>query len=395
MQEQSEKKCGRMLGSGQLQQYSCIPKSPMDAYNMEQQVKKLKLGVLGLGEGRSIISAALNSDAWQVGQICDVNEELCRQMQRYFELPGYTTDYGAMLADPEIDAIGIYTPDHLHAQHIVMALEAGKHVICTKPLVIDLSEGRKILNASKKSGLKVFVGQSSRFFEPMKHQRLAYEQGKLGEICTVEAYYNADHRWFLEKQWTHSDKFKWLFGGLSHPADLIRWYMPDIEEVMAYGDISSNGKAFDLQNFDIMHIITKTKSGKIGRVSGTYSCPLPPEQRDSGMSCILRCENGASQADYHELRYSEQLAGEAPVITHYNEESYYFRFGGKHHHAGEYQNYIEYFSQCLEDGQSPLPDIEEGLITVAFMLAAERSMIQNTPIKVRDILKENGLEDIF
>ena len=353
-----------------------------------------KLGVLGLGEGRSIISGAVRSDLWDVASICDLNEELCREMKEHFSLPRYTTDYEEMLADETIDAIGIYTPDHLHGTHIRQALEAGKHVICTKPLMTDLKEGKAILDGAEKSGCKVFVGQSTRFFEPMIRQRKAFEEGRLGELCTMEAYYNADHRWFLEKPWARSASFKWLFGGLSHPLDLIRWYMPDIEEVMAYGDISPNARSFDLKNPDIIHVLLKAGDGRIARVSGTYSCPLPPEERDSGMSCILRGTKGSSQADYHELRYSEFIEGSDPVISRFNRDDYYFRFGGKHHHAGEYQNYIEYFAGELDREGTPRPDIREGLGTVALMMAVDRAMERGTQVRIRDILEENGLGDI-
>ncbi len=359
------------------------------------QMEKLKLGVLGLGEGRSIISAAVNSELWDVRMICDLNEELCREIQSLFSLEGYTTSYEDILNDPDIDAVGIYTPDFLHARHIIMALEAGKHVICTKPLLTDLGEARQILTASETHKKHVMVGQSSRFFESMIKQRESYEAGNLGEICTMEAYYNDDHRWFLEKPWTRSDGFKWLFGGISHPLDLIRWYMEDIEEVMAYGDLSSNGASFDLKHHDIIHIILKTSRGRTARISGTYSCPLPPEQRDSAMSCIIRGEKGSSQADYHELRYAEHLEGKDPVITHYKKEAYYFRFNGISHHAGEYQNYIEYFARCLHQGVTPKPDLKEGLVTVACLLAVDKSLHEGRPVKTREILEEMDLGNIL
>ena len=98
--------------------------------------------------------------------------------------------------------------------------------------------------------------------------------------------------------------FKWLYGGLSHPVDFIRWYMPAIEEVMGYGMISSNGITAGLKNHDTMHFIFRSADGRIARVSGAYTGPTQPPSRDSGMSCVLRCTEGASQADYHELRYS-------------------------------------------------------------------------------------------
>src|SRR5437764_4483217 len=115
-------------------------------------MKKLKLGVLGLGEGRSIISAALGSELWELGCICDLNEDLCKERAAEFRFDRYTTRFEDMLADPKIDAIGIYTPDPLHAKHIRQCLDAGKHVICTKPLIDKLSEAKSLLGAGNKSG---------------------------------------------------------------------------------------------------------------------------------------------------------------------------------------------------------------------------------------------------
>ena len=79
----------------------------------------LQLGILGLGEGRSTISAALASKKYELKWICDRNEELCREREKEFDFHQYTTDYNVMLHDPNIDVIAIYTPDHLHAEHRV------------------------------------------------------------------------------------------------------------------------------------------------------------------------------------------------------------------------------------------------------------------------------------
>ena len=124
----------------------------------------LQLGILGLGEGRSTISAALSSNQYELKIICDVNEDLCRQREKEFDFHHYTTSYQQLLDDKEIDVIAIYTPDHLHAEHIIQALLHGKHVVCTKPFIDDLSKAKELLDIQQKSGKKVFVGQSSRFF---------------------------------------------------------------------------------------------------------------------------------------------------------------------------------------------------------------------------------------
>jgi predicted dehydrogenase len=334
------------------------------------------------------MSAALQSTKLELKMVCDRSIETCKQRAKEFDFNTYTTNYQDMLNDPEIDIIAIYTPDHLHAEHVKMALLAGKHVVCTKPFIDDLSHAQELLDLVEKAGKKVFVGQSSRFFEPAKRQRKDFESGLIGDLITIESEYSADHRWFLEKPWALEKSFKWLYGGLSHPVDFICWYLPNIEEVMGYGMISANGKAAGLKNEDTMHFIFKATDGRIARVSGSYTGPTQPAQRDSGMSTVLRGTEGASQADYHELRYAiTDKTGEEKIIYWGDTVmKHYFRFEGQSHHAGEYQNYLEYFVGCLETGQTAYPDIKEGILTVALLQAMDKSLKTGKPEKVTDIL---------
>ena len=357
----------------------------------------LNIGILGLGEGRSTISAALQSLKLNLRTICDRDESVCKHRAEEFGFNSYTTKYEDMLNDPAIDIIAIYTPDHLHADHIKLALEHGKHVVCTKPFIDDLSRAKELLELQAKTGKRVFVGQSSRFFEPYRRQRKDFMEGQIGELITVESHYNADHRWFLEKKWALEESFKWLYGGLSHPVDFIRWYLPNIEEVMGYGMISSNGKTAGLKNEDTMHFIFRATDGRIARVSGSYTGPTQPVKRDSSMSCVLRGTLGASQADYHELRYAiTDKTGEERII-HWGDSTlkYYFRFEGQSHHAGEYQNYLEYFADSIEQGFTAYPDMKEGVGTVALLQAMDRSLKTGKPVKVVDLLSEFGLNDLL
>src|SRR5947209_17143396 len=119
----------------------------------------LTLGILGVGEGRSTMSAALNSAKLKLKTICDLNEELLNHRSKEFQFFNTTTRYEDMLNDTEIDAIAIYTPDKWHAEHIKQALLHNKHVVCTKPLMDDLSKAKELLDLQQKTGKKVFVGQ--------------------------------------------------------------------------------------------------------------------------------------------------------------------------------------------------------------------------------------------
>ena len=183
-----------------------------------------------------------------------------------------------------------------------------------------------------------------------------------------------------------------LYGGLSHPVDLVRWYLPNIEEVMGYGMLSPNGKKGGLKNVDTMHFVFRATDGRIARVSGVYTGPVQPVMRDSEMSCILRGTEGCSQADYMDLRYAVTTnTGEEQIITFEHMLKHYFRFEGKSHHAGEYQNYLEYFADSIASNTTAYPDLKEGIGTIALLQAMERSLESGKPEKVSEVLKEYSL----
>jgi len=168
----------------------------------------LNIGILGLGEGRSTISAALQSTKLNLKIMCDRDEAVCKQRAEEFGFHSYTTKYEDMLNDPAIDIIAIYTPDHLHADHIRQALEHGKHVVCTKPFIDDLGRAKELLELQAKTGKRVFVGQSSRFFEPYRRQRKDFTEGQIGEMITVESHYTSNKRSSLEQKWAEEETFK-------------------------------------------------------------------------------------------------------------------------------------------------------------------------------------------
>jgi predicted dehydrogenase len=217
-------------------------------------------------------------------------------------------------------------------------------------------------------------------------QRTDFEAAKMGDVFSVEAHYHANHDYYFAKH-KNLSAYKPLYGGLSHPVDLVRWYLGPIDEVFGYALLSSVGSSLGLHHPDSMHFVLRAKDGRIGRASGCYSAPPSPGIRDSHVTCILRGTQGACQADYPELRYSTHFPGEGEVTHSLEDESdYYFRFPNRSHHAGEFQNYIEYFARCLDTGVDPKPDLEEGIETVAIMRAMELSLERGTPVKVAEVL---------
>lgn len=351
------------------------------------------MGVLGLGEGRSVISAVLNSRMWELGNICDLNEALCKERCEEFGLNKYTTSYEEMLKDPKIDVIGIYTPDQLHARHIKMALLAGKHVICTKPLMINLDEAKELVRVQKETKKAVFVGQSSRYFEPALRQRRDYEAGKHGELETIETHYISDSRWFLERAWSHQQGFSWMYNFMIHAVDLAVWYLPEIEEVYGLGVVSENTRAYGLEVPDTLKFILKNKDGRFASVTGAYATPTLGSAEEQSISCTIRGSKGISRAGYPKLKYYtnfEPVQKTAQLQEFPETHRYYFRFENESHHAGEYQNYMEHFATDMNRGITPKPDLQEGIHTLAVMAAMEEAMKTGNPVKVSNIMERIG-----
>lgn len=107
----------------------------------------IRVGVLGLGQGRSHLRAFQVLEGSRVVAVCDANEALADQVCRDVEVPCRYSAYEQLLADREVDLVVVATPDHLHGQHAIMALEAGKHVLSEIPMAVTIEECRRIVRS--------------------------------------------------------------------------------------------------------------------------------------------------------------------------------------------------------------------------------------------------------
>ncbi len=355
-------------------------------------MKTYRLGVLGLGEGRSILSAAQGSPRWEVACACDLSEELCAQRKREFDLTESTTSYEELLSRDDIDVIGIYTPDPLHAEHILQALAAGKHVICTKPVVDTLERGRELVEAQRSANRQVFVGHSYRFFQTFLRQREDFDAGVHGEIISCEACYNGDKRKGAAGARGKKGEVDWLYSGLGHAVDLVFWYLGEIEEVSGYATLSNAGRKLGSTVPDCFQFVLKAKSGAIGHTSGIYGAPRAHPQASPVAGCTLRGDRATTAATHPTFDYFTAIDGQLPTRETYRDDAaYYYRWGGSGYHAGEFQNYLEHFATCLDDGSRPCPDLHDGLYVVAILEAMDRCLREGRPVQIDDVLGQRTL----
>lgn len=345
--------------------------------------QRLGVGVLGLHEGHTLLVALRASGLCRAVAGCDLSEEkrtVAREVARDLLVTG---DYAEMLARDDVQIVAIYTPDSQHADHIVAAFEAGKHVICTKPLITDPEDGPRVLAAAQKAGKRLQVGQSTRFFEPFLRQRECFEAGDVGTVEVVDAHYSHRMDWYYEKSpWAATDTH-WAYLGLSHPVDLVRWYLGPIREVHAIGSITRLGAAYGLQHPDAICAHLVAESGAIGRVFGNYGITELPRAR-SMIECHLMGTHGSSLARYPDLRFTRLDANGVEIEEDYEHAmtGHHFRHELKGMHYGEFCNYTDSFASKILSGEPNSPDLQEGLETVATMHAIVESLRTGTTTPV-------------
>ncbi len=365
----------------------------------------LGIGIVGLHEGRTLlrtlnlpIPAVVGSPtethyrAPHVRAVaaCDLNPDKLSEARRDQPDIFYTTDYDALLRRDDVDIVAIYTPDQDHAEHIVRAFEAGKHVICTKPLVNRLEEAPRLRAAARRTGKCLLVGQSTRFFEPFRRQRAAYEAGEFGALELLDAHYIHRMDWFYEKSAWAANATDWAFLGLSHPLDLASWYLGPVAEVSAFGAQSALARRWGARSYDIYTVNLRTADGRLGRVLGHYGLHELPSARNC-IELLLYGADGTSLAQYHDMRHLRTRPDGAEIKEDYlySQRAYYFNNEVHGMHYGEFANYAEYFALALIENRAYSPNLDEGLATVCVMEAARQSAHNGgQPVAVAPLLAQ-------
>jgi len=149
---------------------------------------KIKVGVIGAGSISEMhLNAYDNNKEVELAAVCDLNEERAKQKEAKYGAKRIYTDYKELLSDPGIDAVSICTWNNSHAPISITALEAGKHVLCEKPLCKTVEEALKVEEAVHKSGKILQVGYVRRLGTNMKVLKNFIDEGDLGDIYFAKA----------------------------------------------------------------------------------------------------------------------------------------------------------------------------------------------------------------
>lgn len=151
----------------------------------------LKIGIIGCGgiaNGKHMPSLASVAEAEMVA-FCDIVVERAEKAKVDFGTPNASvyTDYKELLADKTIDVIHVCTPNISHAEISIAAMEAGKHVMCEKPMAKSTAEAQAMIDASAKTGKKLTIGYQNRFRKDSQFLHEVCANNELGEIYYAKA----------------------------------------------------------------------------------------------------------------------------------------------------------------------------------------------------------------
>jgi predicted dehydrogenase len=210
------------------------------------KVKKVNLGVIGLGNiGKVHLRNCLNLKSAKVAAAADTSKKALSYAKE-LGVERLFTDYRELLEQPDIDAVIISLPTHLHAECAIDAIKREKHVLLEKPLAGKLEEGKKIISAASKHDVKLMVGYPLRFSHEFMNLKRQMESGVLGDIQVAHAVNIAAgpfvHRaestipspvpeWWFNKDLTGGGA---LLDLGSHMINLTRWYFGAVNRIKAY-----------------------------------------------------------------------------------------------------------------------------------------------------------------
>jgi UDP-N-acetyl-2-amino-2-deoxyglucuronate dehydrogenase len=199
--------------------------------------KKFKFAVIGQGHiGKRHAEMARRTKDSELVAVCDI---LPKEQLGLAELKEkYYTSVEKMLSEnPEIDIVSICTPNGLHAEHSMLSLDAGKHIICEKPMALTKSDCEKIIFKALKKNKNVFCVMQNRYSPPSKWLKEIVEKKIIGDVFMVQlnCYWNRDDRYYKQGGWKGTQDLDGgtLFTQFSHFIDIMYWIFGDVKDIQA------------------------------------------------------------------------------------------------------------------------------------------------------------------
>jgi phthalate 4,5-cis-dihydrodiol dehydrogenase len=158
--------------------------------------RKLKIGLIGIGVGASEILPAMEAmEELDLIAGADVVPATRERFQQRFPNAKVYDSADKLVADPEVEAVWIATPNRFHGPHTILAAQHGKHVVVEKPMAISLQQAEEMVETAQKNGVKLLAGHTQSFSLPIRTMRKIILSGQLGQLRAIHIMAYSD--WML------------------------------------------------------------------------------------------------------------------------------------------------------------------------------------------------------
>ena len=336
---------------------------------MANKTEVMNVAVLGAGFGAAHVSGILNNpERFRLRWLCDLDEALSRKCMDRFEgkVPkGFQlgNDYRVALEDPEVQAVAVSLPHHLHEKVCVEAAQAGKHIMLDKPIARTLEEADKIIAAADANKVSLMVAFNYRFSPFYVKMREQIAEGLIGRpLFALTRHYQCfnpppSSNWRSKA----STGGGCVIGSGVHNIDFMRWLLGEPEEVSAYG-------VKDPARLDAEAAAAITFRYPGGLVVN--------------FCCLWVCSGASTQA----MQSEWEVYGSTGDLAGYNSELCLGRLGqpveslGKFE-GGAFERMWPYFQDCVTDGVAPMTHGRDARKSLELVLKVYESMELGRPVK--------------
>lgn len=333
-------------------------------------------GLIGCGTwGHMHARALAASPAARLVAVCDQDAGRAAALAAEFGVSEHGTDWRALLARPDIQAVGIATPDFAHGEIALAAIQAGKQVLIEKPLATTVAECEEILAAQKAQGVKLMVDFHNRWSLPFVNLRRAIAEGQLGSLMMMNIRLN-DTRFVPTRMLSWAAKSSPLQFLGSHVVDLIHFLSGAAIKRVYSVSRSVVLKGLGIDTPDFFQSILELSTGGTAMVE---NCWILDEHAPSivDFQCEVVGSKGTAYVNASHHRMAEVYSEKGVELPDVSAAADLY---GKP--VGFAVASIQHFVDCVVNDQPPLVTGEDGLAVARVLAAAEQSAQTGLPVTV-------------
>lgn len=238
----------------------------------------INVGIVGLRQGRTHARVFQLLEETCVVAIADTDEAVLQRVGNELGVDARYDGIEQLLDDPAVQMVVVATPDHLHGQHVIAALESGRHVLSEIPMATTVEECRRIFELTLDGNLKYHLGNQVRYAHCLQDIHAQIQSGDLGEIFYGEGEYLHDMEDILT--WAHPKTWRTepvnpqttLLGGGPHALDTLRWLMDvRFSSVQAY---HAGGSHLGMPVHTTV-ALARAESGAVAKITVSYGMVRP------------------------------------------------------------------------------------------------------------------------